>query len=531
MLRVIDEASAYQLPALIAEWAAATDHRRWIAKALRIDLALLTERPELVVPSLYRRCATVGVLEAGFKSRPEVPAGIAELRDWIGGAVEAWGAGRRWLRALRSPPVPLDGAVVEEYRTSAQGTLWRSADGQRIGVVGEAAVAWERATGRRVQAGPMAAPRAGWEKDVMASKWGTLVLKRDGRQVEIACGEDNIVHDVVAISDRYVFVSGGNLDPDDFHGVVDVARARLVWQQPGRCASIVVLDEARCMLAGDQQVSVVAVATGAIEETWRCPYAGDLLALPDGKVAVRTDQLIRVWDPVQARAPQVEPAQGSPWLAAGFSPDGTRLVTGGLLCDARTGALIARLACNSGGWLEGGPPANCQRLCDGVFAEAMPFRLTVWETHSGAELARYPEFGADAMAAVAFDSTGRYFALWTRDRIGVIRMRDGSLLWIGEQPGDGNHRRLRIGFSSDGETLAWDRPDGTRWALAMQPDAMPRRIVDEPREPAPASITVEDGVLVVDGMAIPCDDARVVASPDARVLASRNSHYRVEGDA
>ena len=50
LARVIDEAEAGQLPVLIDDWLMAGDARHWIARALRVDLAVLVDRPELVVP-------------------------------------------------------------------------------------------------------------------------------------------------------------------------------------------------------------------------------------------------------------------------------------------------------------------------------------------------------------------------------------------------------------------------------------------------------------------------------------------------
>src|SRR6188768_2114633 len=186
--RILDEAHARQLPALIDEWSRATDERRWIARALRIDLALLTERPELVIPCLYRRCAIAD--EDGFYAKrapaPDLAALRATVRSFTSHVTSPW------LRALRPPTIPIDGAVIEEYRTSANGELWISDDGEQIGV-GD--VAWERSTGRRVTVTqrPVAdAPRT-WQTG-RANHWGRMVLEGpDDTIIDVELRRDQIV--------------------------------------------------------------------------------------------------------------------------------------------------------------------------------------------------------------------------------------------------------------------------------------------------------------------------------------------------
>ena len=137
--RVRDEAEARQLPALIADWTGAPALRGRIARALRIDLALLEARPELALPCAYRRAP---FQDTQLLTRP-------------------------WLRALRRPT---DDGTREEYRTGADGPIAFSADAAAIGVVG--AIAWERVTGRAADPRLLVAPRRPrWEHD---ARWGAF---------------------------------------------------------------------------------------------------------------------------------------------------------------------------------------------------------------------------------------------------------------------------------------------------------------------------------------------------------------------
>lgn len=113
LARLLDEAHAGQLPALI--WHLGDSP---IARALRIDLALLVARPELALPALYRRCGV-----------------------WADDYRDPW-----WRPQIPTPPP--DG-LVEEYRTSHRDRLWLTE--AHVGVGDHA---WERATGKRASVRP-----------------------------------------------------------------------------------------------------------------------------------------------------------------------------------------------------------------------------------------------------------------------------------------------------------------------------------------------------------------------------------------
>ena len=530
MLRLLDEAQARQLPALIAEWSRTPGDRAWIARALRIDLALLTERPELAVPCVYRRCAFVGgEHEQGFYAqRAELPD-LSSLRE----TMQRWAEAQRgpWLRAMRPPPVPVDGAVVEEYRTSLRGTLWTSDDGERIGVVGEAThVVWDRATGRRVDVARPTLPVSTYWTMARENTWGHCVIEHDGRRVELAVESDETVRRARALSDELVFVWGDDVEDDDFYGVIDTRAQRLLWRERGACSSIIPIDHERVLVGHRGGLTTMKLATGEQLERWRCPLVGELRALPDSHIASRYGDVIYVWNVGEAiERPQVVHPRSKSWIAAEFSPDGRRLVTGQLLCDAVTGRFISHIECNGPGWLEGGPPRRCQRLCNGVFVEITPFGLTVWDSHDGKQLLVDRDRRARLSDTVAFDPNGQYHAIWSdRGSLFLYRLMQGELVRELEQPLANRWDDRKLGFSADGSLLAWENANGERFALAMSAPLEVHRIDEAPWEPAPREITIADGLLVVDDVTIPCDDHSAIASHDGRQLAGPRSHYFFE---
>jgi hypothetical protein len=197
--RLLDEADARQLPALIAEWGERSDPLRWIAIALQLDLPLLIERPELVMPCLARRCGAFDDEEA-YANRA-VPADAAEVRDLVEDWLSAWESPPTWLQAVRPPPYPLEAGIVEEYRTSVGGALRFSVDDELIGVVGtDQVVAWERATGRRVDGARLAVAEPRW------SIRAKVLVSRE-REVELRLRNDEKAESVFELDDEHAIVA------------------------------------------------------------------------------------------------------------------------------------------------------------------------------------------------------------------------------------------------------------------------------------------------------------------------------------
>lgn len=559
LARVLDEAEARQLPVLIDEWWDAPDVRRWLARALRIDLALLTERPELAGPCLYRRCAWLGGPEEAdfYGERPEVPRDAAALRELLAG----FDPGRPWLRALRPPQVPLDGGVIEEYRTSLPGDVRFSDDAQTVAVVGDAGtLAWDRLTGRRVTGARADRFMASTAPASVPQRWrlgeggdlDSLLLESDARRLELPCElGDDVWKSVRQLTDALVLASSYEV-----HVLVDVLRARIVWRAAGSLEGVVLSpDGERLFLTCTDAVELAALATGQVLARWPVPGVSALALAPDGTLATRSPGVIRLWDPGAAPRAGARLVATDGWTAATFSPDGTRLLTGGLLCDGRTGAVIEALDLNDPrGYLVGGPPIGCQRLVDGRLVD-LSSGLQIWDSRDGSLLARHDQPWSHLVEAAAFDPRGARFAICNTDpgygtegHLRVHELPSGALVF--ERHGVHLARRDRLhpahhvpgfmlddfpgfalGFSPDGTHLWWETPDGERWLLPLAAPARARRLAPHeptPREPPPAAFTVTDGLLDVGPAAIPSDDEHAVASPDGRAFAYRTSHYALE---
>ncbi|HEU0029529.1 MAG TPA: hypothetical protein VFQ53_02765 [Kofleriaceae bacterium] len=529
--RVLDEADARQLPALIEDWLARDDAFRWIARALRLDLPVLVERPELVAPCLHRRIAWLDAYDADafFVERAPLPRELSSLHR----LTHAWFAevlaSQRWLRSLRPQPLPLDAAVVEEYRTSADGELRLSNDGALIGVVGEhATVAWERATGRRVEAAalPAAPDGRGWTLGDAGA--GTIVLVLDARdRIELGIEHRDEPRDVRELSDELVLVEARDDEYDPRYYVVDVVARRIVAldHAEARCAACSP-DGARVYVGHRSGVTVHWIRERRIE-TWSGVDVEALAVAGDDTVATRSGAVIRIWDRERAAGRGFRFRVRDAGPAGMWSPDGQRLVTGTLLCDAASGRVIADLPLTIGGWLEGGPPRDCRALCNGVFAEVMPMGLRAWDARDGKLVVDDRRRAANPRDTVAFDPQGRYYAHCdSHGDLTVSELRSGRVvLAVTTQRRPGWDHVLQ--FSADGAQLWWTTASGGRSLVALAEPAIVHRLSE--LAPVPATFasppaTVRDGMLVAGDVALPFDEPAATVSPDGRGFACRRSH-------
>lgn len=535
---VVESAEARQLPALIAEWEVATDERHWLARALRVDLALVTAHPGLALACLAARCAHDPIW---YAYSPPVPAEAARAAE----LAAAWATGTPRLRALRPPPVPLVGGVREEYRTSLAGELCASADGLQLGVTAAdgAAISWDRTSGRRTDGAADDAafsgawfplrPLGGGPRWTIGrdSTWCHLVLVGPAGEVRaLDLGAEVIARAVRTLDATHVIVELDDLDGGARHDLVELGPApRIAWTADGDCRAAV-LAAGQVVCAGTRGVAIRDLRTGDHVFSWTCPPVDALARLADGALVTRSGPVLRVWEP-GARGGELAATYG--WTTAQFSPAGDRLVTGGNLCDARTGAHLARMTVNGPGWLEGGPPAPCQALVAGAFVELQPFGLRVWESGAGQLIIEDRTRSARHDDIVAFDPTGAHYALARRatGALSVVALAGGA---VRIAHGIELARGQALGFTADGRALWWHDAEGRRWLhpLAGTHSLESPRLLgpDEPTPSLPAAptIAVRDGLLAIGELAAPCDDPEVTASPDGRAYAARRSHYIVE---
>ncbi len=506
--RVLDEAEAGQLPALIAEWSIADPARRELARLIRIDLALTAVRPELAIPCLVRRRAPIDA--------------------WVA----AWAPGKRWLRALGGP-WPLPAGIVEEYRTDATGSLAvRDVDG--AGVIGIAgAIAWDRGTGRTIDPrGLVVEPRSPWRliTERMPARDGRAVLDDGTRRVELETGDGEAATHLVPIGTELAIVITEAFDYGDAYDhasyLIDPARGRVIWRAEGRIGTAGLRDGA-LVCVESEGLSLRDVETGAVGGSWGCFDPGELAIAPDGAIVTYGGGVIRVWDPDLALAAQVAmPARGRAWRKIAFSPDGAHVFTAPFLARAGDPAVVRVLDVNGPGWLEGGPPRDCQRLGNAAFMEITPFAFRAWRTTDGELAIDDRRRGARHGDLVAFDAAGERHAVWSRGGLVVHDVASGARLFEAELAAPARESD-RLGFSADGTRLFW-RHAGTLHELAIAAERV--EIVDAVTwELPPEELAIVDGLLAIDDLAIPCDDERAVVSPTGRELASEHERFVIEG--
>ncbi len=524
--RVLQEAEARQLPALIAEWSERSDALHWIARSLQLDLPLLIERPELVLPCLYRRCHWLGDT-AFYQGRESVPAEsesvVALIADWISARPMSW------LRALRPPQFALDAGVVEEYRTALEGDIRFSADGALIGIIGKdgATVGWERVTGRKIDVrGRLEVPVVTWKHE-----WaeGRISLLSKDRRCDLAIADHEKVCGSYDLGDDLVLAESW-WEPDPYDDLqehvlylVDAARQKILWRVESDPIRSMIRIGNSLQTLGDH-ITHRSLLTGVELARQPFPFSFSAMFAPSGtQLATRDEVVIRVWDLAQTplRIPSCRVGGGT------VSPDGTRLLSGTHLCDARTGAVIADLPMTGrGGWLEGGPPANAWVLVDNVVVQAMPWDVTVWDSTDGHELARF-DLRSGVRGSVHHDPRGRYLALFLPpDRLSAHDLETGATLFETTANAiECGFRDYRIGFSDTGDELWWEA--GGRGYAVPTTSWSPIREARIPEKPADR-VDVIDGLLVVGSVAAPMDSKAATVSRDGRIFVG-GDHYVLEG--
>jgi len=428
-------ASDGRLPELVDELGAGDDEARWLARALRVDLALLVDSPDLAFPYLYARCFGLG--DENFHAPGH--AGLApstEVRDAMAARLEDWRhawtrPGRTWLRALRPPEVPLDAPLVEEYRGElGNGEPRFSPDGSHVGVADLAGgrIAWHRRTGARFERSAarelLGAPP---DHRIASSQPGSFVLERPGGllQVVVAIDGDTTVDRLASLPAGVIVAGGGGR-----RGVIyriEPERGRVVWKTETRfwVRALAASPDGRWVIARDGSTLLALDAhTGRRTVEIADPGESGAAVSPCSRwLATRRHDVLRVWDLAALIAGHARPALGADDSFVQFCPTGRRLVTGRLLCDAVRGYPMAWLTPaeepHDGGRLR-------RRLAYGRYLEAGPAGLRVWDTVIGTLDSTDPAQAATG-ATMVFDPRGRRYAHVARrgDPVTLIGVDDG----------------------------------------------------------------------------------------------------------
>jgi len=503
LARVIDEADAGQLPVLIDDWLTAGDARHWIARALRVDLALLVERPELVVPCLLRRCTWLGAEYPQIR-RANPPIEATAVRGLARSWESSWA--KPYLRSMHTPLVPLDAGVIEEYRSGAPGALWLTPSHVGLG----SDVAWERSSGRRVSMAMPAAREATWQlvRRELVSEQHVLPLPIDPLHEPLQLFELDDLAVVTASFDE-----GYGEDLEYFTYVIDLRRGTQLGVFEGNSAAAARSGDMIYMV--DRDRFYTWSGSGHRDRVGSIAGAGLVMA-PDGTFATRTEQVVRVFDPRQI----IHAEYDSNYRVglASISPDGTRVICGRVVFDAHTGEQLAAISFSGlGSWLEGGPARNCRALCDDVVAEILPFGFHLWDSTTGETLVDNRDHRADHRHAVAFAPNGRTHAIVRRG--GSLSVYDNHSLSVVHEAKLAVEDTWRLGlrFSYDGSALWWADGDAP---MQMHEVRNGRADLPEARTAA-----IADGVVTLGGLATPIDDAHAEVAPDDSLILGATSHY------
>lgn len=447
-------AESGSLATLIETLRAAGGDAARLGRALRVDLATIQARPKLAFPCAWNRLCGEG------------SSTLRELLDqW-----RSEHGDEPWARSLRPPRFAVNGPLIEEYRADFRGPARLSLDQRIIAVRGQqTSISWDRKLGVRVEPAPL--PRAasdGWMLDRPAPAWGRCrIIDRDSKAVmlDVSVNDDDSFMCFAAATDGSI-VAGGWFE--DYAGTVcsfDAKRNKLRWRAEldYNVAAVAISGDARTVVAFTGREAVVLdAASGTVKKRMLVDGGSGALDHEGKELVTQSDRVLRVWDLAAPSEASNWAAVERGWVSAAFSPDGERLLTGQLLCDARTGKVIAQLTTDGPGYLEGGPPMDGRTLTDDRFVEISPmYGIAIVETTTGQQLGRNESRRFSLKHTVRFTRDARMFVYGVRhgpDRakpLKLVRVEDATE--IGELPiGDA----LAFEIAPAGSQLATAHADG-----------------------------------------------------------------------
>ena len=465
--------------ALLAELSEGSEAERWLARALRRDLAFLALHPELTFPCVYRlgwwhdtEAATAFL--TGNAPEPQ----RSPLRPLLEAWRQQWESQRRgpWLRALRPPAIPLDAPLLEEYcGVDEHLPVSFSRTDEYVGTCGPGSLAWDRQTGRK-----MPSDRARWlmpsterTRYTFAQKppdgYAWLLDNQTGNKVSIPRQGMSFTHTSVELESGRVLLTSWDDEAYSLVYLLDFDTPRELWRMDffGEVKGLAGSLNRRHALMWDSWGDSYFFET--LEPASRkgpLQIGGGNSALSsEGKLAANVvGGVLRVWD-LQKLLERSWPRPLCPshWPSARFSPDGELLLTKNLLCDARTGRVIKT------------------------------FEVS---TKRVVHLAGGPLMGGQALVRGGFIEMSEEGGVRRLDARGQLTLQDGSRQY-------GNNQQLAIS------------PDGTRYAVGGY----------FPRDAPVLVLRVEDGREVA--RLSHRDMNRMTWSPDGGFLASVTDEYEV----
>ena len=557
-------ASARKLPAVLDSLArvagalAPSDPLRTLGEllvaAIRLDLAFIERHPELLFQCVYNRLywhdsPAADAFRVGRPAHfgPRVASEFAE--QWLEER-RARSPGFIWVRSLRPPENGLRGPLALDLRAHHGNVAAVSLeDGDRRLVVTRRHIEeqgdnrprrlratrarWDLTTSAMVDELPCDVPEPHVSPDgrfrVRHEAWGAceLVNNRTGKVLGPLpiddIDEGGSVNDVVFANDGRTVVVAGTGD-EYSHGFVrsfDVAKRSLIrrWQTARPVWHAAIAKDGQSIAASTSDAVHVWSSSSGAERTCLAMKSAVVGLSQDGaRLITANPDVISVWSvgsaPVRLWAERARrgltPGPRS-HSAAAFSPSGERLVTGVLLCDGQSGALIRELDFELPQWLEGGPPENSVLVGDTRIVSLVR-GVEVWDAKSGERVVQDGGRRYTHWHVVAFGPEGRFYAVagagsnhgLTGERAG------GAVIIVDTDTGKvldsfGSKRAEALAISADGVLIAvgwedrsvevWSLPGGSRLVASMSGHK-----------------------TAVRGMAFSSDNRRVVSAGDDEAL-------------